>query len=533
MHGLMLDVALTSTDLAVMGVYLAATVAFGISKSRRSGAEDYFLGGRGMTWPVIGLSMLAMCVSSSSLVGWAGDAYSTGISVFNYGISGAIVVLVFFLWFFLPFYLRSRVYTMPEFLEGRYDTRTRYFFSFITVVGYTFLDSAVTLYAGATMMRKVFPGMPLEWLIYGLALIAASYTIVGGLSAVMWVDLVHSVMLLAGSTILTIIAFTKAGGWTAVMTGVPSENLSLIRPPTDPSVPWPTLIITLPLLGFYFWCTSQAMVQRTLAAKSIDEARWGNLFAGLLTFAVFFVMVLPGVAGRVLFPNLADANTIYPTLVFELMPTGIKGVVVVGFVAAMISTLSAILNSAATLVTMDFVSTLRPNLSSRGKVAAGNVVGFVIAIIAATWAPEVQQFESIVKYFQQFLGYLAPPIVAVFLFGLFWPRATAGGALAALASGLLMAGGMLATGGKLPPLTDWHPFLYVPPAMFLASAVVLVLASLASAPPDRERTARFLWSRRLLDEEDAALAELPWYQNYRVLSVLLLLITAVFVFIWR
>lgn len=527
------DFALTATDLVVMGIYLVATVAFGISKSRRSGAEDYFLGGRGMTWPVIGLSMLAMCVSSSSLVGWAGDAYSTGISVFNYGISGAVVVLVFFLWFFLPFYLRSGVYTMPEFLEGRYDARCRWYFSFITVVGYTFLDSAVTLYAGARMMQAVFPNMPLEWLIAGLALISASYTIVGGLSAVMWVDLVQSVMLLVGSAVLTAIAFAKAGGWNAVMAGVPPENLSLIRPATDPSVPWPTLIITLPLLGFYFWCTSQAMVQRTLSARSVNEARWGNLFAGLLNFAVFFVMVLPGVAGRVLYPGLEKGDLIYPKLVFELMPPGIKGVVVVGFVAAMISTLSSILNSAATLVTMDFVKKLRPDLTSRGQVIAGNVAGFVIAIIAAAWAPEVQKFESVVKYFQQFLGYLAPPIVAVFLFGLFWPRATGTGAFASLLAGLAMAGWMIASGGRLPPFTDWHPFLYVPPVIFLAASAVLVAVSLATPAPDPSQISRFLWNRSILRDESADLAAMPWWQNYRTLSILLLAFTAAFVWVWR
>ena len=383
------------------------------------------------------------------------------------------------------------------------------------------------------MMQAVFPNMPLEWLIGGLALVSASYTIVGGLSAVMWVDLVQSVMLLVGSTILTWIAFAKAGGWNAVMASVPPENLSLIRPATDPSVPWPTLIITLPLLGFYFWCTSQAMVQRTLSARSVNEARWGNLFAGLLNFAVFFVMVLPGVAGRVLYPGLERGDLIYPKLVFELMPPGIKGVVVVGFVAAMISTLSSILNSAATLVTMDFVRKFRPDLTSRGQVIAGNVAGFVIAIIAALWAPEVQKFESVVKYFQQFLGYLAPPIVAVFLFGLFWPRATGSGAFAALIAGLAMAGWMIGSGGRLPPFTDWHPFLYVPPVIFLLASAVLVAVSLATPAPDPTRISRFLWNRSILHDESADLAALPWWQNYRTLSILLLAFTAGFVWIWR
>jgi SSS family solute:Na+ symporter len=208
-------------------------------------------------------------------------------------------------------------------------------------------------------------------------------------------------------------------------------------------------------------------------------------------------------------------------------------VVVVGFVAAMISTLSSILNSAATLVTMDFVRKFRPDLTSRGQVIAGNVAGFVIAIIAALWAPEVQKFESVVKYFQQFLGYLAPPIVAVFLFGLFWPRATGSGAFAALIAGLAMAGWMIGSGGRLPPFTDWHPFLYVPPVIFLAASAVLVAVSLATPAPDPQRIGRFLWTRDILRDESADLAALPWWQNYRTLSILLLAFTAVFVWVWR
>lgn len=530
---IMPTINLAQTDLIVMVVYMAAVVGFGLYKSSRRGAEDYFLGGRGMTWPVIGLSMLAMCVSSSSLVGWSGDAYATGISVFNYGVSGAIIVLVFFLTFFLPFYLKNKVYTMPEFLEGRYHPACRWYFSFITVIGYTFLDSAVTLYAGARMMQMVFPDLALSHIIAGLALLAASYTIVGGLAAVMWVDLVQSVMLLVGSAVLTWIAFDKAGGWGEVMAATPASHLSMIRPATDPSVPWPALLLTLPLLGFYFWCTSQAMVQRSLSARSVDHARWGNLFAGVLNFAVFFVMVLPGIPGRILFPNLDKPDQIYPKLVFELMPTGVKGIVVVGFVAAMVSTLSSILNSASTLVTMDFVAKARPGMSSRGKVIAGNVAGFIIALIAALWAPEIARFESMVKYFQQFLGYLAPPVVTVFLFGVFWRRANAAGAAAALVTGLAFAAVMVLRGGKLAPFTDWHPFLYVPPLLFVLTSLALVVASLLTAAPDKPGLDRFVWSARLYREETAELAGVAWYRNHRILSLLLLALTLWFLVVWR
>lgn len=524
-------VNLTQLDLGFMAIYVVALVVWGLFHSRRKSAEDYFLGGRGMTWPLIGLSMFAMVVSSSSLVGWAGDAYSTGISVFNYGIAAAIVPTLFFVVFFLPFYLRNKIYTLPEFLEGRFDKRSRYYLSGITVVGYTFADAAVTLYAGALMMKMVFPGLDLNLLIWGLAILAASYTVIGGLSAVMWVDMIQSGVLIGGSIMLTFTAFSKAGGWSAVMQATPPDHLSLIRPINDPSVPWPTLFITLPLVGFYFWGLSQAMVQRTLSARDVNHGRWGNLMAAALNFVIFFVMVLPGLAGRVLFPNLEKADQVYPKLVFEILPPGITGIVVIGFIAAMTSTLASILNSAQTLVTMDIVSKLRPNMDNKAQVRAGQIAGFVIIIIAALWAPQIQKFDSLVKYFQQMLSYMAPPVVAVFLAGLFWKRASATGAFAGLLSGLGMAV-LLLLFIKQTPMGSWH-FLYVAPVIFIASLLIVVGVSLVTRGPSPQAVERYVWKAAFFRAETAEMASLPWFKNYRVLSIILLIVTAVFVFIWR
>jgi len=522
---------LSVTDLTVMVIYLALIVGWGLRNASRGNAEGYFLGGRGMRWPIIGLSMMAMCISSSSLVGWSGDAYSTGIAVFNYGIAGAIIPIIFFLVFFLPFYLRNKIFTLPEFLEGRFDARSRYYLSSLTILGYTFADAAVTLYAGGLMVQLIFPGIALETLIWGVAILAASYTLVGGLSAVMRVDLVQAVVLLLGSVALTFIAFDKAGGWNAVMDAAPPGHLSLIRPVNDPSVPWPTLFISLPLLGFYFWGLSQAMVQRTLSAESIQQGRWGNLFAAGLNFAIFFAMVLPGLAGRVLYPDLETPNAIYPTMVFNLLPQGITGLVVIGFLAAMISTLSSILNSAQTLVTMDIIAKLRPGMDGRHLVRAGNFAGIVIIIVAASWAPRIQEFGSVVKYFQQLLSYLAPPVVAVFLAGLFWKRASATAAFIALVSGLAV-GILLMFFRDRTPLADWN-FLYVAPLLFVVSLAILVTGSLATRPPAPEVVQRFVWRPSFYKAETEALAGVPWHHNYRVLSLILLGITAIFVFIWR
>jgi len=522
---------LSFIDFIVMAVYLTVIVCWGFWHSSRASSEGYFLGGRGMPWMIVGLSMFSTLVSSSALVGWAGDAYGTGISVFNYGLSGAVLPIVFFLVFFLPFYLKNKIYTLPEFLEGRYDVRSRTYLSVLTIVGYIFADLAVTLYAGAIMLHFVFPSISFNVIIWSLALMGASYTIVGGLAAVMWVELVQALVLMGGSAILTYITFSKAGGWSAVMQAAPPGHLSLIRPPNDPSVPWPAIFISLPLLGFYYWGLSQAMVQRTLSARNVEHGRWGNLFAGGLNFVVFFLMVLPGIAGRVLYPNLAKGDQIYPKLVFEMLPPGLKGLVLIGFIAAMTSVLTSTLNSAQTLLTMDILNKLRPGMSSRQQVVAGSISGLVIITIAALWSPQIQKFDSIVKYFQQLLAYMCPPVVSVFLCGLFWKRATATGALVGLISGLVIAISLL-FGIQHTPMANWN-FLYVAPLVFVCSLGIVILMSLATPPPAASKVKAYVWNLQVFRDETKGLAGVPWFKNYRVLAVLLLAVTGVFVFVWR
>jgi SSS family solute:Na+ symporter len=525
------NINLSTTDIAVMAVYLVGIVVWGLWNSSRKNAEGYFLGGRDMPWFVVGLSMFATVVSSSALVGWAGDAYLTGISVFNYGLFAAIIPVVFFLVFFLPFYLRNKIYTLPEFLEGRYDVRSRTYLSVLTVVGYVFADLAVTLYAGSLMLHMVFPELSIPTIIWGLAILGASYTLIGGLSAVMRVELVQAFVLMVGSMVLTFTAFSKAGGWDAVMNAAPEGHLSLIRPLNDPSVPWPTLFISLPLLGFYYWGLSQAMVQRTLSARDMNNGRWGNLLAGGLNFVIFFLMVLPGVAGRVLFPGLEKGDQIYPKLVFELLPSGLKGLVLIGFIAAMTSVLTSILNSAQTLVTMDIITKLRPGITSRQQVFAGSIAGIVIVAVAALWAPQIAKFDSMVKYFQQFLAYLTPPVIAVFMCGLFWKRATATGAFVGLVSGFVISISLL-LGIKHTPLADWN-FLYVAPMLFFVALTIIIPVSLATKAPSAEVVSRFVWNSSFYREETRELEATPWFKNFRVLSILLLIFMAVFVYIWR
>jgi solute:Na+ symporter, SSS family len=525
------QIHLSAIDFIVMAVYLTAIVCWGFGHTSRASSEGYFLGGRGMTWVIVGLSMFSTLVSSSALVGWAGDAYSTGISVFNYGLAGAVLPIVFFLVFFLPFYLKNKIYTLPEFLEGRFDARSRTYLSVLTVISYTFADLSITLYAGALMLHLFFPALNFAIIIWGLALLGASYTIVGGLSAVMWVELVQAIVLMGGSAAVTFTAFAKAGGWNAVMHAAPPGHLSLIRPADDPSVPWPALFISLPLLGFYYWGLSQVMVQRTLSARNIDHGRWGNLFAGGLNFVVFFLMVLPGIAGRVLYPDLGKGDQIYPKLVFEMLPSGLRGLVLIGFIAAMTSVLTSTLNSVQTLLTMDIFRKLRPGMSSRQQVIAGSLSGLVIIIIAASWSPHIQRFDSMVKYFQQLLSYMCPPVVAVFLCGLFWKKATATGAFTGLIAGLVIACGLL-VGARHTALAGWN-FLYVAPVLFALSLAIIVLVSLFTTPPTEHQVSTYVWNRQVFRDETRNLAGVPWFKNYRVLAILLLAAAGLFILIWH
>ena len=296
---------LSTLDTVVIIVYVIAIVALGLVLSRKShnNAEGYFLANRAMLWPFIGISLFASNISSTTLVGLAGEAYSTGISVFNYEWMAAII-LVFYCVFMLPQVLRARVYTMPEFLERRYGSGTRKYFSLLTLFLNIVVDTAGSLYAGGLLLKLVFPEIPLWQTITVLAVIAGIYTIVGGLSAVIYTDAIQGTLLIIGSLIISIIAYQQIGSWSAITSQIPVDKLSLIRPPGDPGVPWPGLILGVSLLGFYFWCAYQFMAQRLLSAKDIDHGRWGALFAGLLKLPVLFIMVLPGTFAILLYPDL-------------------------------------------------------------------------------------------------------------------------------------------------------------------------------------------------------------------------------------
>ncbi|MBX2815432.1 MAG: sodium/solute symporter, partial [Saprospiraceae bacterium] len=319
----MQEFSLSTLDLSIMILYGILIVGYGLYHAKRKDSEEYFLAGRNMIWPIVGISLFAANISSSTLVGLAGDAFKTNTHVFNYEWL-ASVILIFFAIFFLPFYLRSKVYTMPEFLERRYDSRSRYFFSAITIIGNVLIDTAAGLYVGTIVLKLMFPALDSWVIIIILAVTAAAYTVPGGLNSVIMTEVIQAILLVIGSIILTWFAFKEVGGWSGMIAGLDSmaaagefvneasgirlqsaeEVLSLVRPANDEFMPWTGLLLGAPILGFYFWANNQFMVQRVLGARDLNHGRWGALFAGFLKLPVIFFMVLPGTLAIILFSDL-------------------------------------------------------------------------------------------------------------------------------------------------------------------------------------------------------------------------------------
>ncbi|MEM6627497.1 MAG: sodium:solute symporter [Pseudomonadota bacterium] len=530
--------SLSQLDYWVIGLYAALTVGLGVwIGAKQKTADGYFLAGRRMRWPVIGASLFASNVSSTTLVGLTGAAYGAGISVYNYEWMAAIVLVVFAV-FFLPAILRSGVYTLPEFLERRYSSAARTYFALLTLFLNIVVDTAGSLFAGAVIFKLIWPELAYWQIIVVLAFAAGAYVIVGGLVAVMATDVLQGVILVIASCVIAVSAFDAAGGWSYVMGAAPAEKLSLIRPLGDPDMPWLGLALGVPVIGFYFWCTNQFMTQRVLAAKNEHEGRWGVLFAGLLKLPLLFVVVLPGAAALALYPDLDHADFAYPALVFDLLPAGLLGLALAGFVAALMSQIDSTLNSASTIVTMDFVRRWAPALTSLQLMRVGRGATLVFMVLAVVWAPQIARFPSLFNYLQSVLAYAVGPVVALFVVGVFSPRANARGANAAILVGVATAALLFILNFNLFGASSWGGgfklhFLYVAPLVTGVSAAALILGSLSAPPPDADKTQGLIWSPSVFEEETRGLSAMPWWANYRIQSVSLIALTICVVIAWR
>ncbi len=537
-------------DIVSILVFLIFTIGYALKKSKNKDAAGYFLSGKSENWFVVGLSLFAASVSSSTLLGHSGEAFISGIAVFNYNV-GAIFIIVFVALFFIPFYIKTGIYTIPGYLERRFDRRSSVYFSFITIIGNVFLDAAAALYTGALILKIIFPEVDTMYVIWIMAAIAGFYTIIGGLSSAIYADIIHTIVLIVGSVFLAFFCLNEIGGWDVFMQRFDNGVwMSLIRPSDDPTVPWYAILISIPILGIYFWGNNQVMVQRVLSAKSIDQGRKGVLFVGFIYLFTLFVFILPGVIARginlfgVELPSElisgstlrstfgVDSNEVYPRLIMRLMPVGMMGLILAAMVSALTSALSATLNSVSTLFTMDFYRRINPKADSQKLVRVGQITSFVVLIIAVLWAPLIGKFSSLVSYYQEFMSYLAPPIVGSFLLGLFWKRSNSIGAFSGLMFGLLCAVLIVIFKFGFGISAPIHFLMWVP-ILFVLSVLVNVVVSLSTTKPDILSLKDNTWNKQLLIDDLNEHKGLKWYKNFYVLSILLIIAAIVeYIIFW-
>ena len=422
--------------------------------NKSSSAADYFLAGKDQGWLVVGASLFASNIGSEIILGVSGAGARANMPLANFEIIAALV-LILLGWVFVPFYLRTGVYTMPEFLEKRYSKACRNYLSIVSILAYVITKISLIIFAGALVFETI--GIPF-WTGAIITVIATGlYTVFGGLKAVIYTDMVQAVILLIGTISVTWFGLYQLGGWDGMMatldlasqtTGNPPTErfFNLWRPISDSEYPWTGMLFGAPILGVWYWCTDQYIVQRTLSAKDVSNARKGALFAGYLKLLPVFIFFIPGVIayallqkGEIIF-MLDNADQALPTMINSFLPTGLKGLAIAGLLAALMSSLSSAFNSSSTLLTIDFYKQFKPNATDKSLVRFGQIATIILVIISLGWIPFMRSLMNggIFHYLQSVQAYISPPIAAVFLFGLFYKWINANGAIVALWSGFLI-----------------------------------------------------------------------------------------------
>lgn len=520
----------STLDLVVVAGYLVGITATGIVASRRSteSSERYFLAGRTLRWPTIGLALFATNISTVHLIGLASSGFGDGMVVGNFEWLATLCLILLGL-VFAPFYFRSRVATLPEYLERRFGPASRTMLAVMAVAGALFIHIGVTLYAGATVVNEFIPLPAPDWYpftelvpfhvaasILIVSLLTVLYTVLGGLKAVVVTESIQTVLLLLGA-----LAITVAGVMALADRGITSMpqlaaaarpgQLSMIR--SDGGYAWYAMLLGYPVLGIWYWCSDQTIVQRVLGARSERDAQLGPLFAGFLKILPVLLMVFPGVMAWVLFKDrIGDQpDRALVVMVLELLPSGLRGLVVAGLLAALMSTVAGALNSTSTLVCVDIVQRLHPRLGDRQLVRIGQLTAVVVMALAMLWSTQGQRFGGIFSGINSMIAVLAPPISTVFLWGILWRRGTARASFVTLVLGFLLGGlvfaidfpavsrlwfGLDGNGAPIQYVTGvlGIPFMLQAFWLFVVCSALFVAASLLSPPPPREVTDRYCFS---------------------------------------
>ena len=578
---------LSGLDWAIILFYFAIIAGisyWAVKKKDKTSAEDYFLAGRHLGWFIIGASIFASNIGSEHLVGLAGSGATDGVALAHYELHAWCLLVLG--WVMVPFYMRSRVFTMPEFLEKRFTPQARTVLSIISLIAYVLTKIAVGIYAGGIVFRALLPevnflGMDTFWIGSILLIVLTGfYTIVGGLRAVVYTETLQTFVKIIGAILVTYYGLDALGGWDRLREICGSEMFNLWKPiipegtestwaPVNESgrmawyfndkYPWPGMLLCAPIIGLWYWCTDQYIVQRVLGAPNETEARRGSIFSGFLKLLPVFLFIIPGMicfalakSGTVpsIQNELFDANGVlirdraqaaFPLLVMHVLPVGVRGIVVAGLLAALMSALAGVFNASSSLFTMDFYARLRPNATQAQLVWVGRVATVVMVIIGLLWIPVIQGGRGLYDYLQGIQAYLAPPIFVVFFFGIFMKRLNGPGCMATLLTGFAMGLFRLAVDTPVKLMGTSYAegsFLWIVNNIFfqyysllitLVCIVVFIAVSYATREPDYAKIRGLTFST--LSAEDRQASRKTWNTKDVILSVLLvLLIIAIYIY---
>ncbi len=524
--------SLTTVDWCVIVGYFLVIVGiiWWVLTREQKDTSDYFLAGRNVGWFVIGASIFASNIGSEHLVGLAGTGAKSGVVMGHWELHSWIILLLG--WVFVPFYLRSNVFTMPQFLEKRFNSTARWFLSIVMLVSYVLTKIAVTLYAGGIVIGTL-TDLSFWWGALLLVGITGAYTILGGLRAVVYTDTLQCVVLLIGSIAVTGFGLYEIGGWGRLYEVAGSAHFDMWKPADHESFPWPGVLLGAPIVGIWYWCTDQYIVQRILAARDETQARRGTIFAGYIKILPFFIFIIPGIIAYALVQTgeiqaYESADQAFPHLVKTILPVGLRGLLAAGLLSALMSSLSSVFNSCSTLFTVDIYEKIVPDASERHYVLVGRVATTIVTLLGLLTIPIIRGMpKELYHYLQTVQATIGPPIAAVFLLGVFWSGATASAAVRTLVWGFVI--GMLRLLAEfskpgLEAMTRLHPndwigglyeglhsfsdvnFLYFAVSLFVFSLLMLVGISMVTERPSREKIDGLTYATTAAEDTEASRA---------------------------
>lgn len=510
-------------DFTILGLFIVALVfiAYWVMRHKKDNTSDYFLSGRSETWFAVGAALFCANIGSEHLVGLAGSGAETGMAMAHWEMQGWMILILG--WVFVPFYAHSKVFTMPEFLLKRFNKNTSSFLSIITLISYVLTKVSVTAYCGGVFLQAVTGidtifGMDFFWVAaIGLVLLTGLYTVLGGMKGIMMLSVVQTPILLAGAITILILGLLKVGdgtlisGWNEIVT-YSGDNIHLIHQHGDAlysQFPGIVVIFGSAIIGFWYWCTDQAIVQRVLSAKDMNQARKGSIFAGFLKIFPVFLFLIPGMIAAVLKQKgivMFDSNDqAYGSLVTALLPVGVKGIVIVGFLCALMTSLAAHFNSSATLFTIDFYKHWRPNTSEKKLVGVGRAATIAVVVLGLAWIPIMRTLGNVLyEYLQNVQSLIAPAIAAVFLMGVFskkiTPKAGEWGLIIGFCIGMLRLFAMVVKPSWMQWLLDIN-WLWFCVYLFIITIVVMVVTSLFTKQASDEQLQGMTYSMQTVEQK--------------------------------